>query len=66
MCAILFSVTRASSTSLQVSTAVMMNIASTFDCMIELVAIYRDEIVPRATIITPNQFEAEQLTGVHS
>lgn len=25
----------------------------------ELVAIYRDEVVPRATVVTPNQFECE-------
>lgn len=30
----------------------------------ELVGIYREEIVPLATILTPNQFEAEQLSGI--
>eukprot|EP00824_Muranothrix_gubernata_P007585 TRINITY_DN19649_c0_g1_i1.p2 TRINITY_DN19649_c0_g1~~TRINITY_DN19649_c0_g1_i1.p2 ORF type:complete len:247 (+),score=37.48 TRINITY_DN19649_c0_g1_i1:70-810(+) len=30
----------------------------------ELVGIYREELFPHATIITPNQFEAEQLTGI--
>ena len=30
----------------------------------ELVGIYRDDIVPLATMLTPNQFEAELLTGV--
>jgi len=30
----------------------------------ELVAIYRDQVIPLADIVTPNQFEAEQLTGV--
>ncbi|KAJ1493338.1 Ribokinase-like protein [Baffinella frigidus] len=30
----------------------------------ELVPIYRDEVVPKATILTPNQFEAELLTDV--
>jgi len=30
----------------------------------ELVAVYRERVLPRATIVTPNQFEAEKLTGV--
>jgi pyridoxine kinase len=30
----------------------------------ELVPIYRDEVVPLATVLTPNQFEAETLTGM--
>jgi len=30
----------------------------------ELVPVYRDEVVPLATVLTPNQFEAETLTGV--
>lgn len=30
----------------------------------ELVEIYRDEIVPCATLLTPNEFECELLTGV--
>lgn len=30
----------------------------------ELVGIYRDALVPLATLLTPNQFEAEQLSGV--
>ncbi|KAJ2321356.1 putative pyridoxal kinase [Coemansia sp. RSA 2611] len=30
----------------------------------ELVALYRDELCPRATLVTPNQFEAELLTGI--
>ena len=30
----------------------------------ELVGIYRDDIVPLATMLTPNQFEAELLTGM--
>ena len=30
----------------------------------DLVPIYRDEVVPLATILTPNQFEAETLTGI--
>ncbi|EKX44116.1 hypothetical protein GUITHDRAFT_87533 [Guillardia theta CCMP2712] len=30
----------------------------------EIVSVYRDEVVPKATILTPNQFEAEVLTGV--
>ena len=30
----------------------------------ELVPIYRDEVIPLATILTPNQFEAETLTGM--
>ena len=29
----------------------------------ELVGIFRDEILPHASVILPNQFEAEQLTG---
>ena len=31
----------------------------------ELVAIYRAEVVPLATLLTPNQFECELLTGVN-
>lgn len=30
----------------------------------DLVPIYRNEVVPRATVLTPNQFEAELLTDV--
>mmetsp|Transcript_1453 Transcript_1453/g.2619 ORF Transcript_1453/g.2619 Transcript_1453/m.2619 type:complete len:321 (-) Transcript_1453:1059-2021(-) len=30
----------------------------------ELVAIYRDEVIPLADVVTPNQFEVEQLTGI--
>ncbi|GFH47587.1 hypothetical protein CTEN210_04062 [Chaetoceros tenuissimus] len=30
----------------------------------ELVEIYRDEVIPIANVITPNQFEVEQLTGI--
>lgn len=30
----------------------------------ELVAVYRDKVVPVASVLTPNQFEAEQLTGL--
>jgi len=30
----------------------------------ELVGIYRDDVVPLATMLTPNQFEAELLTGM--
>eukprot|EP00293_Proteomonas_sulcata_P013345 CAMPEP_0184300350 /NCGR_PEP_ID=MMETSP1049-20130417/10778_1 /TAXON_ID=77928 /ORGANISM="Proteomonas sulcata, Strain CCMP704" /LENGTH=302 /DNA_ID=CAMNT_0026611043 /DNA_START=58 /DNA_END=966 /DNA_ORIENTATION=+ len=30
----------------------------------EVVPVYRDEVVPNATILTPNQFEAELLTGI--
>ncbi|KAJ1718301.1 putative pyridoxal kinase, partial [Coemansia biformis] len=30
----------------------------------ELVALYRDVLCPMASLVTPNQFEAEQLTGV--
>jgi pyridoxine kinase len=30
----------------------------------ELTTIYREEIVPLATLLTPNQFEAELLTGM--
>jgi len=29
-----------------------------------LVAIYRDEVIPLADVVTPNQFEVEQLTGI--
>nr|XP_016457987.1 PREDICTED: pyridoxal kinase-like isoform X4 [Nicotiana tabacum] len=29
----------------------------------ELVAVYREKVVPVASMLTPNQFEAEQLTG---
>jgi pyridoxine kinase len=30
----------------------------------ELVEIYRNDVIPLANIVTPNQFEAEQLTGI--
>jgi pyridoxine kinase len=30
----------------------------------ELVAVYRDQVIPQADLITPNQFEVEQLTGL--
>jgi len=30
----------------------------------DLVAIYRDEVIPLADVVTPNQFEVEQLTGI--
>lgn len=30
----------------------------------ELVPVYRDEVIPLATVLTPNQFEAETLTGI--
>ncbi|XP_071956917.1 pyridoxal kinase-like [Antedon mediterranea] len=30
----------------------------------ELIPIYRDEVIPLADIVTPNQFEAELLTGI--
>ena len=30
----------------------------------ELVAVYRERVLPRATMATPNQFEAEKLTGL--
>mmetsp|Transcript_24666 Transcript_24666/g.28410 ORF Transcript_24666/g.28410 Transcript_24666/m.28410 type:complete len:319 (-) Transcript_24666:2126-3082(-) len=30
----------------------------------ELVPIYREELIPLADVVTPNQFEAEQLTGI--
>jgi pyridoxine kinase len=30
----------------------------------ELVAVYREEVLPLATVLTPNQFEIEQLTGM--
>jgi len=30
----------------------------------ELVSIYRDEVIPLADVVTPNQFEVEQLTGI--
>mmetsp|Transcript_22560 Transcript_22560/g.34645 ORF Transcript_22560/g.34645 Transcript_22560/m.34645 type:complete len:322 (-) Transcript_22560:92-1057(-) len=31
----------------------------------ELVEVYRNEIIPNADVVTPNQFEVEQLTGIH-
>jgi len=31
---------------------------------LEIVDVYREEIVPLATVLTPNQFEIEQLTGM--
>ena len=30
----------------------------------ELVQIYRDSVIPLANVVTPNQFEVEQLTGI--
>ena len=30
----------------------------------ELVKVYRDEVIPLANVVTPNQFEVEQLTGI--
>lgn len=30
----------------------------------DLVSIYRDEVIPLADVVTPNQFEVEQLTGI--
>ena len=30
----------------------------------ELVQVYRDQVIPMADVVTPNQFEIEQLTGV--
>lgn len=30
----------------------------------ELVSIYRNEVIPMADVVTPNQFEVEQLTGI--
>jgi pyridoxine kinase len=30
----------------------------------ELVQVYRDKVIPMADVVTPNQFEVEQLTGV--
>mmetsp|Transcript_2941 Transcript_2941/g.6817 ORF Transcript_2941/g.6817 Transcript_2941/m.6817 type:complete len:310 (-) Transcript_2941:139-1068(-) len=35
-----------------------------FYCPPELVDIYREEVIPLANVVTPNQFEVEQLTGV--
>ena len=35
-----------------------------FYCPEELVDIYREEVIPLSDIVTPNQFEVEQLTGV--
>lgn len=35
-----------------------------FYCPPELVEIYRNEVIPLANVVTPNQFEVEQLTGV--
>jgi pyridoxine kinase len=31
-----------------------------------LIEVYRDEVVPLASIVTPNQFEAEILTGSYT
>lgn len=31
----------------------------------ELVPLYRDKVIPLADVLTPNQFEVEQLTGIH-
>ena len=30
----------------------------------ELIGLYRDLIIPKAFLVCPNQFEAEQLTGL--
>jgi len=30
----------------------------------ELVQLYRDDVIPLANVVTPNQFEVEQLTGI--
>lgn len=30
----------------------------------ELAAVYRDKVIPKADVVTPNQFEVEQLTGL--
>jgi pyridoxine kinase len=30
----------------------------------ELVHVYREKVVPLASMLTPNQFEAEKLTGL--
>ncbi|CAM8944768.1 unnamed protein product [Rhodiola kirilowii] len=30
----------------------------------ELVSVYREKVIPVASMVTPNQFEAEQLTGI--
>lgn len=30
----------------------------------ELVKVYRDQVIPLADVVTPNQFEVEQLTGI--
>lgn len=30
----------------------------------ELVAAYRDQVIPQADVVTPNQFEVEQITGI--
>ncbi|KAL3904463.1 MAG: hypothetical protein SGILL_010059 [Bacillariaceae sp.] len=30
----------------------------------ELAAVYRDVVIPQADVVTPNQFEVEQLTGI--
>lgn len=30
----------------------------------ELVQVYRDQVIPLANVVTPNQFEVEQLTGI--
>jgi pyridoxine kinase len=30
----------------------------------ELVAVYREKVIPLADVVTPNQFEVEQLTGI--
>ena len=35
-----------------------------FYCPPELVEIYRSEVIPLANVVTPNQFEVEQLTGI--
>jgi pyridoxine kinase len=31
---------------------------------VELVQLYREKVIPLAEVVTPNQFEAEQLTGI--
>ena len=35
-----------------------------FYCPRELVNLFKTSLIPKAWLITPNQFEAEQLTGI--
>ncbi|CAB9526229.1 Pyridoxal kinase [Seminavis robusta] len=43
---------------------VLGDVGSGFYVPQELVQLFRDKVIPEANVVTPNQFEAEQLTGM--